>query len=58
MGYFICLMIGTAIGFMAYAIISQGKNADEQEKMIKYYNNLLEAQCLICPFRSEESRED
>lgn len=25
MGYFICLIIGAVIGFMTYAIISQGK---------------------------------
>ena len=54
MGYFICLTIGTAIGFMACALILQGKSTDEQEKMIKYYNNLLEAQCLICPFKNKD----
>ena len=54
MGYFICLIIGAAIGFMTCAVISQGKSADEQEKMIKYYNNLLEAQCLICPFKNKD----
>lgn len=52
MGYFMCLVIGTAVGFMACSMINVGKNAEEQEKMIQYYNNLLEAQCLICPFKA------
>lgn len=51
MGYFMCLVIGATIGFMTCSIINVGKSAEEQEKTIKYYNNLLEAQCLICPFK-------
>lgn len=58
MGYFICLVIGTVIGFMTCAIVSQGKYTEEQERMIGYYNNLLKAQCLICPFKDNILRED
>lgn len=52
MGYFICIVIGVSIGYMICAMLVQNKYVEEHAQLIKYYNNLLEAQCLICPFKS------
>lgn len=57
MGYFICIIIGTCFGFMICAMLTQNKNAEEHAQLVKYYNNLLKEQCLICPFKTDIERE-
>lgn len=52
MGYFICIVIGVCFGFMICAMLTQNKCAEEHAQLVKYYNNLLKAQCLVCPFKS------
>ena len=51
MGYFICLIVGATIGFMTCAVLSQSKYSDEHEHLIKYYEDMLKVQCIICPFK-------
>lgn len=52
MGYFICIVIGVCMGYMMCALLIQNKFAEEHTQLVKYYDNLLKAQCLICPFKS------
>lgn len=52
MGYFACIIVGACIGYIMCAMLTQNKYAEEHVQLVKYYNNLLEAQCLICPFKS------
>jgi hypothetical protein len=52
MGYFACIVIGVCIGYITCAMFTQSKYAEEHEQLVQYYNNLLKAQCLICPFKS------
>ena len=53
MRYFICIVIGICIGYIICAMLTQSKYAEEHAQLVKYYNNLLKAQCLIYPFRTE-----
>lgn len=52
MGYFACIVIGVCIGYMICAVLTQNKYAEENAQLVRYYDNLLKAQCIICPFKS------
>ena len=56
MGYFACIVIGICMGYIMCAMLTQSKYAEEHAQLVKYYNNLLKAQCLICPFKYEGDR--